>query len=230
MPAFEGKKGHSGKPADPPQDSDHKVIPHDNFIQLAERWLTSVYGTSSLAAWERAFPGEAGSDCGCDPNLAQATATGLIDIPFIVTQSCPIENKEPVYSPRVIVKMGPRMVTTGGVSGKFVLAAGTDPLSAVSESDPNTKLPPTACACAPSDCLCPSRSAWHRRVERNRGRRRARFCAPTIASLLLHRNAAKRELKPTPAPPACLADPPCRSHSIDTATASAEPRRRLGQR
>jgi hypothetical protein len=63
--AFEGKKGQSNKPAEPPP------ISHEAFLQLAEAWITAVYGTSSQQEWAKSFPGEAGSACGCDPALAQ---------------------------------------------------------------------------------------------------------------------------------------------------------------
>ncbi|MGH8771028.1 MAG: hypothetical protein ACREV2_07580, partial [Burkholderiales bacterium] len=65
MLAFEGKKGQSNKPADPPRSSANKVIAHGDFIKLAEQWLTAVYGTNSPAAWQKPFPGEEASDCGC---------------------------------------------------------------------------------------------------------------------------------------------------------------------
>ncbi len=58
---FQGKKAHSDKPANPPpQDK-------EQFLKLAEAWVTAVYGTSDQQEWTKPFPGESGSTCGCDP-------------------------------------------------------------------------------------------------------------------------------------------------------------------
>jgi hypothetical protein len=65
---FEGKKAQTDKPAEPPP------ISHEAFLKLGEAWIAAVYGTASQQEWAGAFPGEAGSACGCDASLAQDEA------------------------------------------------------------------------------------------------------------------------------------------------------------
>lgn len=65
---FQGNKGQSDLPANPPP------ISKENFLGLAEKWVSAVYLSSNQNDWAKGFPGGIESTCGCDANTFQEAA------------------------------------------------------------------------------------------------------------------------------------------------------------
>lgn len=59
---FQGKKGQSDLPANPPS------VSQEDFLKLAEAWVSIIYKTDDQQKWSDRFPGEYKDSCGCDAN------------------------------------------------------------------------------------------------------------------------------------------------------------------
>lgn len=92
---FQGKKGQSDLPANPPP------VSKDGFLDLTEKWVGAVYLSSNKNDWTKTFPGGNESSCGCDANTFKQEApppgdqmnqvvsvlTGLLTPPCSSTQT-----------------------------------------------------------------------------------------------------------------------------------------------